>query len=271
MDNSAATEEHPALYFLDTSTQISRHWDDKGTARKVRDDLFRKQLRCSIYVERQYRYRVLNALIFFHVIVTAEEDIGQAKKRLEECKHKIAVDDLVYKVGKRLFKKYGSKKPLLRYLRRLIEVDWENYFYDAVSKPLCDMTNCNRGADSPKYEQGYYLTIPRKCPDNCKICDFWKSKEDDLRNLSAIDPVMLTQTNDPKGTIGRIQTEAKTILGGKSPYGDSCSRTLSDVVISIEARDGYPGITIHTMDSDFELLKNILNTQVRFFKVYKTA
>ncbi|MGA2915717.1 MAG: hypothetical protein ABSE89_06795 [Sedimentisphaerales bacterium] len=267
MDNNATTEDCSSPYFLDTSTQISRHWHDENTAQKVRADLFRKQLRCSIYVERQYRCRVLNALIFFHIIVKAEEDIEQAKQRLEKCRHKIALDDLVYKVGMRLFKKYNSQKPLLRYLKKLIEVDWENFFYDAVSRSLCDMTNCTRGAEAPQMiEQGYYLRISKECPENCKICEFWQAKKDDLQNLSQIDASKFTKINDPKGTMREIQAEAVAILNGKSPHGEPCRETLSDAVISIEARDSYPGITIHTMDSDFELLKEVLKTKVRLFK-----
>ena len=132
------------------------------------------------------------------------------------------------------------------------------------------MTNCTRGADAPKYQHGYYLTIRTKCPNNCKIRDFWNSKQADLQNLAAINLGMFTQTNDSKKTMAKIQNEATAILGGKSPHGAPC-RNVSDAIISIEARDSYPGITIHTMDSDFELLKDILNTQVRLFKVYKTA
>jgi len=211
---------------------------------------------------------VLNTLISVHTFVAASKDIQEAEERLQKCKQ--FMDALVYKVSKRLLKKYNSKKALIRYLEKLIEVDWENFFYDGVPRSLCDMTNCTRGADAPKYQHGYYLTIRTKCPNNCKICDFWKSKEEDLRNLGAIDPDMFTQTDDPKGTMGKIQNEAQSILGGKSPHGNAC-RNVSDAVISIEARDGYPGITIHTMDYDFELLKNILNTQVRLFKVYKTV
>jgi len=265
MENNTATEQHPAIYFLDTSTQIGRHWSDEQTNRKVRGDLLGKSLRCSIYVEREYRCRVLNAFITFHIFVTAEENIEQAKERLEECKHKLAIEDLVYNVGKRMLKRYNSKTPLLRYLRRLIEVDWENFFYDAVSKSLCDMTNCTRGADAPKYEHPYYLTISGKCPDNCKICDFWKLKLDDLKNLAQIDTTKFTTINNPKGTMGKVQTEAKDILGGKSPHGDPC-RALGDAIISIEARDSYPNIIIHSMDSDFELLKEVLKTNVRLFK-----
>ncbi len=270
METSRGREHNPASYFLDTSTQIGRRWADEQISRKVRDDLFGKKLRCSIYVEREYRCRVLNQLIKLHIFVTASKDVEEAEQRLEKCKHEIDIDDLFYNIGKRLLKKYNSKKPLIRYLERLIEVDWENFFYDAVPRSLCDMTNCTRGADAPKYQHGYYLTIPTKCPNNCKIYDFWNSKRADLQNLAQIDTSKFAKTNDPKGTMGQIQNEAQAILGGKSPHGDPC-RTVSDAVISIEARDSYPGITIHTMDYDFELLKNILNTQVRFFKAYKTA
>lgn len=258
--------QHLGLYFLDTSTQIGRRWADEETGQKVRADLFGKKLRCSIYVEREYRYRVLNQLIKFHIFVTSSKGIQEAEQRLEKCRREIAIDELFYNIGKILFRKYNSKKPLLRYLRRLIEVDWENFFYDTVPKSLADMTNCTRGANAPKYEHGYYFPISKKCPNNCKICDFWQAKQDDLRNLAQIRTANFTKTSDPDGTMTIIQNEAQSILSGKSPHGEPC-RTLSDSVISIEARDSYPGITIHTMDSDFELLKDVLNTQVRLFKV----
>ena len=266
MKNDASVDKCPPLYFLDTSTQISRHWADEKISRQVRSDLAGGSLRCSVYVERQYRYRVLNALITAHVFVTASGDIQEAEKRLDRCRDEIGIDELVHQVLRRLFRKYNSKKPLLRYLKRLIEVDWQNFFYYAVPKPLCDMTNCSRGADAPQYRQGYYLTIPKRCPQNCKICEFWKAKEEDLQNLAATDPDESKQPTDPKGTIQRIRAEAQSILQGKSPRNERC-RIVSDAIISIEARDSYPGITIHTMDSDFENLKKILRTQVRFFKV----
>lgn len=266
MGTKTGTEQHSAKYFLDTSTQISRHWSDEETNRKVRNDLMGKKLRCSIYVEREYRCRVLNSLINLHTFIMASNDVQEAEERLEKCKHKIHIDNLVYNVGKRLLKKYNSRNPLLKYLRRLIEADWENFFYDGgIPKALCDMTNCTRGADAPKYKQGYYLTIPSKCPKNCNISDFWKSKGFDLKNLATIDQSLLTSANDPKGTMRTIKNEATEVLSGKSPHGDTC-RKISDTVISIEARDSYPGITIHTMDDDFELIKRVLKTKVRFFK-----
>ncbi len=261
MATSRGAENYLASYFLDTSTQIGRRWADEDKGQQIRDDLSARKLHCSIYVERQYRCRVLNALITLHAFVTSSDDIQEAEKRLEKCKREISLDDIVYNVGRRLLKKYKRKKPLLSYLRRLIEVDWKNLFYDAISKPLCDMTNCSRGVDSPAYERGYYFTIPTKCTRNCKISDFCKLKQEDLQNLAAVDTAVLNRVSDPKGTMKEIQAEAETVLGGKSPHYDSCAK-LSDAIISIEARDSYPGITIHTMDYDFELLKKILNTNV---------
>jgi hypothetical protein len=206
-------------------------------------------------------------LIHVYTFVTSSEDVREAKERLEACKHNIAIDHIVYNVAKRLLDKYNSKIPLLRYLRKIIEVDWKNFFYDGgVPKALCDMTNCVRGADAPSYEAGYYLTITDECPTNCKISDFWKTKQTDLQNLSQIDTSKFTGIKDPKRTMSKTKQEAQAILGGKSPHGEPC-RNLSDTVISIEARDGYPGITIHSMDYDFELLKDVLNTQVRFLRV----
>lgn len=265
MDNSTATEEHPALYFIDTSTQISRHWDDEDTARKVRADLFGKQLRCSIYVEREYRCKILYSLIYVHILVKQSESVKEADYRLENLKNDI--EELIYKIGKRLFRKYKSRKPILRRLEMQIEFGWKHRFYDGLSaSTLCDMTNCTRGAEAPKKsERGYYFQIRRECADNCKICDFWQAKQGDLQNLAQVDTSNLTKNNDPKGTMRKIQKEAQDILNGKIPYGDPC-RIVSDAVISIEARDSYPSITIHTMDYDLELLKGILNTEVRLFK-----
>ncbi len=259
--------ENKNHFFLDTSTQIKRHWADEEINTKVRADLFGKKLCCSIYVEREYRCKVLNTLITAYNFLMNFEDIKTAKERTEKLKGNGILDDLVYNAIKRLFERFNSKKLIIRRLKNLIEGAWQNFFYDAVPRSLCDMTNCTRGADAPQLlEHGYYLQISKKCPENCKICDFWKSKQADLQNLAQLDVSKFNKFRDPKESMAKIQNEAQSILDGKSPHGDPC-RIVSDAVISIEARDGYPGITIHTMDYDFELLKNILNTQVRFFKV----
>ena len=64
--------------------------------------------------------------------------------------------------------------------------------------------------------------------------------------------------NDHKGTLRKIKYFSKAILGGASPHGKLC-KEMSDAVISIEAKASYPTIIIHSMDSDFKLLGEVLN------------
>ena len=117
-------------YFLDTSTQINRHWADEGIKNKIRADLFKKKLRCSIYVEREYRTKVLNTLIDIYNILRKYKDIEVAKKRTEKLKQEGIFDTLTCNVIKRLFNRFNSIKPILSRLKSLIEGTWENFFYD---------------------------------------------------------------------------------------------------------------------------------------------
>ena len=115
-------------FFLDTSTQINRHWANEETNKKVRADLFGKKLSCSIYVEREYRCKILNTLITTHNILTKFDDIEAAKQRTEKLKLEGIFDDLVYNVIVRLFERFQSKKPIIRRLKNLIKGAWENFF-----------------------------------------------------------------------------------------------------------------------------------------------
>jgi len=244
-----------SCYFLDTSSQIARHWEGEGKKREVRGDLEGWKLQSSLYVEREYRCRILNSLITIHVLVKKLDSLEEAERRLDNIP---GFDPLIYVIAKRLFQKYGSQKPFLRCLRHLIEEDWRNYFYDKVGQELVDMTKCTRGADAPVYvrELGLYKPISTKCAEGCEIADFWKAKAGDLAKLAEM------EANDPKRNMGKVRSQGAAIVGGEAPEGNAC-RTLGDAVISIEARDGCPGSTIHTIDADFEYLSPVLKTRVR--------
>jgi len=101
-----------------------------------------------------------------------------------------------------------------------------------------------------------YRPISKKCPGGCEIANFWSGKAKDLVKLAGM------EANDPKGSMGEVRSQAAAIVGGEAPEGNAC-RTLGDAVISIEARDGCSGSTIHTMDADFEHLSPVLKTKVR--------
>lgn len=270
MASSIGSEGCPAkTYFLDTSTQISRHWAEGAVREQVRLDLSNGKLCCSTYVESQYRCRILNALVTLHILITNSSDLDEARARVEKCRDQGIVDSIIVATARRLFNRYNSRKPLLRYLSRMIEVDWENYFYDGVPKDLSDMTKCKRGMQTIQRKAAYYLPLPTCCPDDCGICDFWKTKTADLTQLAQMDASRLGKAEDPKETVTLIQDEAEAAISGKRPHGDAC-HVLSDAVISIEARDAYPEAEIHTMDRDFGLLKDTLKTRVRVFRVSAT-
>jgi hypothetical protein len=240
-------------YFLDTSTQIARHWEGEQKIRKVQSDLEGWKLQSSVYVEREYRCRILNSLIKIHVLVKKSDSLEEAEGRLDNI---AGVERLIYVIAKRLFRKYQSVKPFLTCLKRWIEEDWENYFYDRLGRELVDMTKCTRGVDAPGYVRGLYKPISTKCLGGCEIADFWNAKAEDLKKLAAM------KANDAKGSMAEVRNQAAGVLQGNTAEGEAC-RTLGDAVISIEARDGCQGSIIHTMDADFESLSPVLETSVR--------
>ena len=59
-------------------------------------------------------------------------------------------------------------------------------------------------------------------------------------------------------TLQTTQRISGEILNGALPNGERC-KTISDSIISLEARDSHTGIILHSMDSDFKLLGKVLN------------
>ncbi len=218
-------------------------------------DLEGSSLKSSLYVEREYRCGILNSLIFIHVLVKKAHSLDEAEKRLDNIP---GVERLIRVIAKRLFRKYRSVKPFVTCLKRWIEEDWQNYFYDKVVRELVDMTKCSRGAEAPVCvtRLGWYKPISTKCPGGCEIANFWNGHAGDLAKLAEM------EVNDAKGSMGEVRNQAAGVLQGNTAEGEAC-RTLGDAVISIEARDGCPGSTIHTMDADFESLSPVLKTSVR--------
>jgi hypothetical protein len=166
---------------------------------------------------------------------------------------------LPYKILRRYLSLYSSIKPVLRELRKLIESTWKFHFLGNIKQDLFNITKCKFASEDAKPKNNFYLNISKKCPVDCNICEFWKSREQDLQTLreSKLDAV-----NDPKGKLKKIQNVADEIAKGASPHSDNC-KSISDAVISLEARDSKQGIIIHSMDADFNLLGQIFKIHVR--------
>jgi len=265
MESDLTQKKHRKAYFLDTSTQIARHWHDPDTRQTIHQDLVGRSLRCSVYVEHQYKVLVLNAFISIHTLVENSSTLDEARNRLENRKDLVG-DDLIYAIFRRFFNKYQRKEILARRLKKTIKSDWQRYFYDTVPRALCDLTGCTQSGDSPREHGKYFLAIDKRCYKDCRIAEFWLSKSDDLDALANIDLSGFSRVTDPKNTMSNIKQQAQEIANGASPYGDSCKKIMDDTIIAIEARDSYPGITVHSMDSDFELLSTPLSISVKVLR-----
>ena len=247
-------------FFLDTSTQISITWEDEKIRRYLDNELSQKPRYSSVYVKNEYKLKILNDAILVYNVTVDSGTLDEAESRLDNLMKKLRrrPDELPYKVFRRLFKEYNSKKPFLRKLEKLIESTWSNYFYGNIKKLLFNLVKCNSAQDDPYKEGNQYIGITSKCSSGCEIDDFLKSQQSYLNVLSNINNAKLDIMNDPEGILQKIKSVSTAILGGTSAHGKPC-KEMSDAIISIEAKVSYPTIILYSMDSDFKLLCEVLN------------
>ena len=92
--------EKDGSFFLDTSTQIGKHWEDDRIKLFLSRELPKKHCYSSVYVKNQYKYRILNDSIEVYNTIVASDTIEEAEKRLNATK---GPDSLPYKVFRRYF------------------------------------------------------------------------------------------------------------------------------------------------------------------------
>ena len=246
-------------FFLDTSIQISKTWEDDKIRCYLINELSQKPCYSSVYVRNEYKLAIINNAILVYNITVSSGTLDEAKSRLDNLMRKLGrrPNKLPYKVFRRLFNKYNSKKPFLKELEKIIELTWENYFSGNLKKPFFNLVECDSIKGIPDKKGDLYIKITSNC-SNCKIGSFLKSQQDYLNVLSSIDDTKLDRMNDPKGTLQKIKSVSTAILGGASPHGKPC-KEMSDAVISIEAKASNPAIILHSMDSDFKLIGDVLD------------
>lgn len=247
-------------FFLDTSTQISKTWEDEKIRHYLNNKLSQKPCYSSVYVKNEYKLNILNNAILVYNTTVDSVTLDDAESRLDELMKKIGrrPNELPYKIFRRLFKQYNSKPPFLTKLEKIIELAWKNFFFGHIEKTLFNLVECNSAQDNPLKKENGYIGITSRCSSGCEIDDFLKSQQSALKILANIDDAKLDRINDPKGTLQKIKIASTAILGGSSPHGKLC-KEMSDAVISLEAETSWSGIILQSMDSDFKLLGEVLN------------
>ena len=247
--------EREGAFFLDTSTQIYKHWEDDKIKLFLSRKLSQKNCYSSLYVKNEYKYRILNDSVEVYNTIVSSDTLREAESRLNATK---GPDSLPYRVFKRYFRDLKTKVRVLKRIEQLIESTWKHHFGTYIKSQLFDLIECKHAQNDPSKRGKFYIDIREPCPSDCKIVEFLTTRHSDLKLLNNINTSKLDSASDPYGILQKSQKISGEILNGASPHGDRC-KAISDSIISIEARDSHPSIIIFSMDSDLKLLCKVLN------------
>ena len=197
--------------FLDTATQIARHWHCEREQKEISKQLDGHNLYCSWYVKCQYRATLLNSIIYLYALLLHHKDLNKALRAANFFKNmditggKLtqAVQKRIIEVGLWLLEYRGYDEQKLR-LEDLIEDGWETFFHADIRNPLIDETSCLYASGDPEMgESGAYKPINVSCtlanPPECGIEAFWHNHRIQLEVLANMDIGSIkAQNKDPK-------------------------------------------------------------------------
>ncbi len=244
--------------FLDTTTQIARHWHGDTEREEIRRQLKGSNLYCSVYVKRQYKATLLLAAIGLYNLLIRFNDLARALRESDNYRSaQIAGIRLTQNVQKRIqqvghwmleYRDYEEQK--LR-LEDLIEDVWEELFNEALETPLIDETGCHYAEGvSEMGASGAYNPIEVSCtlrePPECKIQEFWGNHRIQLELLANMDINSIEA--EPKDTyeLQKVKDHAKQIIQGKSSHGQRCTVHLSDAIICLESTHCPETVAVHS-------------------------
>lgn len=245
--------------FLDTSTQIVRHWHSKEASKETNEQLQGHKLYCSHYVKCQYKATLLNSAIKLHNLLLRSQNILEAIQKSTEGRFSQeaggrltpGVMVLIADVGYWMSQQCDTSEAQIQRLEDLIEDGWESLFEDGIELPLLDETSCAYTEGAPKQGQsGAFEPIRASCrkdrPPNCDIQHFWETHQDELGSLGSIDSQSIKATPKDNQELQRIKDNAQSVAQGDVPHGTRCTRCLSDAVICIEAKGCPEPFAVHS-------------------------
>jgi hypothetical protein len=247
--------------FLDTATQIARHWYADSKRMEIAEQLANRNLYCSRYVQCQYKATLLNAIIALHNLLLRHKNLIKAlqESKLYERRDVAgvtltkAVQDRVSLVGLQIARRYGRYEEQIDRLRFLIEDAWEAMFNSRLKMPLIDETACLYADEAPMAGMsGAYQPIEASCtlrePQSCQIDDFWNKNRLHLQMLAGIDPASIEVVPKDLGELQKVKLHAGRVLSGESARGQRCAVHLSDAVICIETIHCPEDVAMHSIN-----------------------
>ncbi|OHB73754.1 MAG: hypothetical protein A2Z25_00725 [Planctomycetes bacterium RBG_16_55_9] len=263
--------------FLDTATQIARHWHSPPTHDEISEQLSGCRLFCSRYVKCQYKATLLDSLIKLHNLRLRSADLFEAIQKategryFEEAGGKLTAGVLarIVDIAYWISRQYETFDEQVGRLRDLIEDGWEVLFEDSLELPLIDETGCVYAEGDPvKGESGAYRPMRISCtkdkPPECRIQHFWEDHRIQLETLAKMKIEVIKAT--PKDTVEleSVKENAQAIADRISPSGKRCTSTLSDAIICIEATHCPEPAAVHSINrKHFSPLGEILGIECR--------
>lgn len=234
--------------FLDTATQIARHWHTPAVRSEISQQLEGCKLYCSQYVKCQYKATLVESAKRLHNLCLRSQDLLEAIQKAKEWRYsKEAGGKLTPGVLSRIvdisywISRYWDtfEEQVLR-IQDLIEDSWEVYFDFGLELPLIDETGCVYAEGDPVIgESGAYEPLRASCtkdnPPECRIHEFWDEHKIQLAKLANIDIKSIKAKHKDKKESKQVKEHARKIMSGKYPWGRRCRDHLSDAVICIES------------------------------------
>jgi hypothetical protein len=260
--------------FLDTATQVARHWHADSERQELGRQLGDRKLYCSRYVGCQYRAVLLNSAVALFNLLIHFRDL---KRALRESTHyqnaEVAQIPLTSGVQKRIEQiglwmlEFCSYEEQVQRLQDLIEDVWETQFHQGVELPLIDETGCLYVTDPPEAgESGGYNPAKVWCtladPQPCRIEQFWESHRTDLELLANMDVDAIKAQPKDTQELEKVKEAARRVRGGKPPRGRCCMVDLSDAIICLESTHCPEAVAVHsTNKKHFRPLCEILGVE----------
>jgi len=247
--------------FLDTATQIARHWHCDSEQEEIKKQLEGHNLYCSQYVKAQYKATLLNSIIYLHNLLFHFKDLKRALREarsyinaeIARGKLTFGVQLRIHDVGLWILDYCRSYEEQKRRLEDLVEDVWETQFLEGLKEPLLDETFCAYAKGVPELdESGGYKPIEISCTKNnapeCKIREFWDNHQIQLEILANININSIEAEPKDTNELQKVKEHAGEISHGESPCGRRCTVHLSDAVICIEATHCPKPVAVHSIN-----------------------